>query len=791
MTNETTIAPPRRPSPAPKSWARALLDRTRRWLAPGGAPGARKPGGKPGAEKKAGPKPETGKKPGAAKKAGGKPGAAPPRAEAPVSAPVSAPVAAASAAALAAPVALATPARRQGGGRRGPRPIPDFALIVGAMKSGTTSLFDYLVTHPEIAACRRKEPSFFAADRRGKIPRRYYRLWPDFDPARHRYALEASVDYTKQPRYGAVAARIAAFPARFKCIYIVRDPVDRIESHIAHNIGKGRVTAKDYAEMVPSALAISRYAHQLDAFRQGLGGEAEVLLLDFDELRRDPMALLGRVVAFLGIDPGFAFADRPPSNTRASKSAEFRLAPEERARFHAELAPDMALFAKHYGFDVARWGFTPEAYPEAFAAAAAAPARKPPPPRAAAKPAKKIEAPKKAAPAASARQGYWEQRRDLVYYDYVRTMVGRLGARAGSLIDVGSHKTSLAEEFAWIPERFTLDLREPYSSERVQGIQADFLAFEPGRRYDLATCFQVLEHVPEAEAFAKKLLAVSDRVLVSVPYRWPAGHNPSHVHDPVDGAKLAAWFGREPDYKILVQEPLRPGGRGRRLIAYYHNVPGEPFDPRRLPPPPEAGPEGADPAARRRGAGYWRKRRRMLYYAYVRTLVRAFAARSTRLIDVGSHQTSLVEEFDWIAERTALDIHRPYHSERVRGVKADFLTFEPEARYDFATCFQVLEHVPPAEAFARKLLAVADRVLISVPYRWPEGSHYDHAHDLVDEAKLAAWFGRAPDYQIVVREPFVGRGRARRLIAYYHNVPGEPFDLAKARAALPRGRAGA
>ncbi len=35
-----------------------------------------------------------------------------------------------------------------------------FAIVIGAMKSGTTSLFRHLGTHPEVLPCRVKEPKF-------------------------------------------------------------------------------------------------------------------------------------------------------------------------------------------------------------------------------------------------------------------------------------------------------------------------------------------------------------------------------------------------------------------------------------------------------------------------------------------------------------------------------------------------------------------------------------------------------------------------------------------------------
>ena len=195
------------------------------------------------------------------------------------------------------------------------------------------------------------------------------------------------------------------------------------------------------------------------------------------------------------------------------------------------------------------------------------------------------------------------------------------------------------------------------------------------------------------------------------------------------------------------------------------------------------------PSLPRKRAPYWRKRREMMYYRYVLELARELARDAQSLIDVGSHQTSIAEEFDWVSNRVALDLNQPYCSETVRGIQADFLTFEPEQRYDFALCLQVLEHVPDAAAFARKLLQDSDRVLVSVPYKWPAGTHSDHCHDPVNERKLARWFGRQPDYKLIVHEPFRSERTGRRLIAYFH-TSGETFDLARYRqkAGSKRGR---
>jgi len=99
-------------------------------------------------------------------------------------------------------------------------PIPRFAIIIGAAKAGTSSLYSLLAQHPELARCCVKEPRFFI--RPGK-PAAYYKFWV-FDPTIHSLALEASTQYARFPMFGHVPERMAAFPAEFRLIYILRDP---------------------------------------------------------------------------------------------------------------------------------------------------------------------------------------------------------------------------------------------------------------------------------------------------------------------------------------------------------------------------------------------------------------------------------------------------------------------------------------------------------------------------------------------------------------------------------------
>src|SRR5687767_556056 len=125
--------------------------------------------------------------------------------------------------------------------------IKNYLLIIGAMKSGTTTLFDYLSNHPQIAPCANKEPGFFAFDEFFDRGFSWYEEQFNFDSSRHSYAMEASTDYTKFPYCNSTLEKLAASqPRQFKLIYIMRNPIRRIESHARHT----QVTKKEIGQQL-------------------------------------------------------------------------------------------------------------------------------------------------------------------------------------------------------------------------------------------------------------------------------------------------------------------------------------------------------------------------------------------------------------------------------------------------------------------------------------------------------------------------------------------------------------
>lgn len=163
---------------------------------------------------------------------------------------------------------------------------------------------------------------------------------------------------------------------------------------------------------------------------------------------------------------------------------------------------------------------------------------------------------------------YWMDRKDSIYLHVAQQICLKYGHEARSVVDIGSNATPTLEWHRPHAARLvSIDLRRPYAGDGIESLKLNFFDFEAKERFDLATCFQVLEHVDDAQRFARKILEVSRLAVVSVPYNWPRGKCKYHVHDPVDEAKMLQWFGKPPLFRYIAKEL----NGVRRLIAVYRN----------------------------------------------------------------------------------------------------------------------------------------------------------------------------------------------------------------------------
>lgn len=179
-------------------------------------------------------------------------------------------------------------------------------FIIGAMKSGTTSLHEYLATHPEIAMSREKEPGYFVEELSlGKGEAWYLSLFERDE--RYRYVGESSTHYTKLPVYRGVPERLFRFNPEARLLYIMRNPLDRLVSHYWHAVrdlprGGERLPLLQAVQEKPEYLAFGDYALQLQPYFDRFGKEA-VLTLTFEALIEDPQRELDRIYLWLGLPP--------------------------------------------------------------------------------------------------------------------------------------------------------------------------------------------------------------------------------------------------------------------------------------------------------------------------------------------------------------------------------------------------------------------------------------------------------------------------------------------------------
>jgi hypothetical protein len=178
--------------------------------------------------------------------------------------------------------------------------LPDW-LIIGAAKSGTTSLASWLGHHPDVYATPQKELHYF--DRELARGEQWYRSM--FAAARDdQLAGEATPAYLYLPD---VPSQVKALMPDVRLIAILRHPVERAYSHYWHARNWG-ADVPSFDEVVTLALDgearwshlvdRGRYAEQLDRWH-GRGLHPKVLL--FEDVARDPQGVFADVCDHLGL----------------------------------------------------------------------------------------------------------------------------------------------------------------------------------------------------------------------------------------------------------------------------------------------------------------------------------------------------------------------------------------------------------------------------------------------------------------------------------------------------------
>ena len=181
-------------------------------------------------------------------------------------------------------------------------------LIIGAQKSGTSSLMRFLERKPEYFYVAKQECHFWSRDNKYNNPDGFAQYLSNFSEARPNQIVgEKSPSYLANDK---VAVRVARHFPKIKSIAILRDPADRAYSAFLHGRRIGAISKsmsfgeviRNYKEFqgVPYGDVISQgfYAKNLKSYYEHFARE-QILIIDFAEMVTNPHKILGEVLEFL------------------------------------------------------------------------------------------------------------------------------------------------------------------------------------------------------------------------------------------------------------------------------------------------------------------------------------------------------------------------------------------------------------------------------------------------------------------------------------------------------------
>lgn len=200
---------------------------------------------------------------------------------------------------------------------------PDF-FLVGAARSGTTSMFTYLKQHPEIFVSVLKEPHFFGTDltcqphtvRDREV---YGRFFEDADKGQ--ICGEGSVWYLLSKQ---AATEIREVRPEAKILIMLREPTAMIQSLHALYLRTGNEELEDIEEAIaaedtrrqgrripatayfPEGLLyteVASYTEKVRRYVEVFGDNVHIVL--FDDFVTDAPTVYRDTVSFLGVDPDF------------------------------------------------------------------------------------------------------------------------------------------------------------------------------------------------------------------------------------------------------------------------------------------------------------------------------------------------------------------------------------------------------------------------------------------------------------------------------------------------------
>lgn len=203
-------------------------------------------------------------------------------------------------------------------------------IIVGAQKCATTTLHEYLNTHPDIFLPADKEAPFFNREdfHLNEYPDYLQKNFPAPQAANKKVWGKASPQYMSSP---LIPARIKRANSQTKVVAVLRDPIKRALSHYRMAVKRG-TEKRSFEEAMLSALrpmhltagrqncapmhaqgyeseaefyaAWGEYGRILKGYLDEFGRD-RLLIIFTEDLESNPEVTLDKLLQFLGLEPGW------------------------------------------------------------------------------------------------------------------------------------------------------------------------------------------------------------------------------------------------------------------------------------------------------------------------------------------------------------------------------------------------------------------------------------------------------------------------------------------------------
>jgi hypothetical protein len=182
-------------------------------------------------------------------------------------------------------------------------------MLVGTTKGGTSTLYQWLRQHPDIALSRRKELHFWC-----RCPDPELRAASTLDEYLAHFQTAAPIVGEASPcylYYADVASRLRTEFPDLRILVSLRDPVERFWSHylmneiyrptgaapeeiVERNVREGTTNALD------DLLGMGYYAQQLEHFQSAFG-RSRIHVTFLEQIAAAPDATLSGILSFLGL----------------------------------------------------------------------------------------------------------------------------------------------------------------------------------------------------------------------------------------------------------------------------------------------------------------------------------------------------------------------------------------------------------------------------------------------------------------------------------------------------------